>query len=89
MLPYPFGSLFSKLKGDNGEFGTRPSVILCLVGLYESIKLEIEAVTGLICWYCEGVTGLNMLAFTKDRAGDVQANLSTAESTVNTECNKG
>lgn len=85
MLPYLFSSLFSKLRGYDGEFGICPSIILYLVGLYESIKLEIEVRTGLICWHYEGVTGLNILAFTRGRAGDVQANLFTAEGTVNTE----
>ncbi len=72
---HPFGSLFSELGGHNGELGTRPSVILCLAQLCEDAKLEVGAGTDLICRRCEGIIGLNVVAFTRSGVGDVRVNV--------------
>lgn len=85
---HPFGSSFSKLEGYGGKLGTRPSVVLCSVGLCEGAKLEVEAGTVLICRRYNGITGSNAVAFTGSGAGDMRADLSTAKNTVNAEITK-
>lgn len=85
MLPYLFGSLFSKLKSHNGKLGTCLSIVLYLVEFYEGTKLEVGAEIDLICRYCRGMTGLNMIAFTGNGAGNVRNDLSATKDIVNIE----
>ncbi len=87
-LSHLFSSLFSELKSHDDEFNTCPSVVLCLVRLCKSIKQEVRAGTSLICWRYRGVTGLNVVVFTRGETRDIQTNLSTAEGAVNAEITK-
>ena len=81
---HPFGSLFSKLGGHTSELGTSSSVVLHLVGLCKSAKLDLRVGRGLICWCGRSVTGLNVVVFIGIEARDIGANLSTTEDIVNT-----
>lgn len=81
--PHPFSSLFFELRSNGGELGTCLFVVLYLAGLYKGAKLEVEAKTGLICWRCRDIIGLNAIAFTGDGARDMQADLSAAEDAIN------
>lgn len=83
--PHLFSCLFSELKSHGNELGTYLSIILYLAKLCKGGKLELGARTGLIYQHYRGVTSLNVVAFIRSEAGDVQANFSTAESTVNVE----
>ena len=76
---HPFASWFFKFKGYDAEFGTYQSIILCLAGLYKSVKLEVEAGMCLIYRCYRSIIGLNWVAFTESGNRDVQANLFAAE----------
>lgn len=82
-LSHPFGFLFSELEGNGGKFNTHLSLVLYLAGLCEDIKLEVRAGTSLIYQCYKGIIGSNAVAFIGGGVGDIQVNLSAAESTVN------
>lgn len=86
--PHPFGSSFFKLGCHGIELGTCSSVVLYFAKLCKGNRLEIRVGMDLIRRHYGGVTSSNAVAFTEDGARDLLADLSTAESAVNTEVMK-
>lgn len=86
--PHLFGSSFSKFGGHGGELSTCLSLLLYLARLCSGAKLNVWVGMGLYYRHCEGFIGWNTVAFNGNEAGNLQANISVAESIVNVEITK-
>ncbi len=78
-----FDSLFFKLKSQGGKLDTYSFIQLCLVRLCKSVKLEVRAGIGLIYQHCGSVISSKAVAFIRNEARDMRADLFAAKDAVN------